>query len=235
MKNHLEEILRWVTIVICGGCGVWQLFEGRYGFVGWHQDWLSSFFEFSLHVLIAGPLLAVVYFCLRREYRKLFLVLGAVGAILLFGAFMKLPEQLGMDRYFESNLNSVEKVNVRRGFSFMTGPYYLLVMFVPIIVAAWFYRLCRYLAYHKPHSEKNDVIFTLKTHGTRWLLWLGVLCMMLPSIGGMLLMFNQITASYSPEQTVHWIYWTIGLGNIGILLLFLGLVRRRPKPASPHA
>ncbi len=234
MKSHAEEILRWVTILVCAGGSAWQLAASRYALMGWNSDWLTKLFQFSIHALLAGPFLAGIYFCFRREYRKLFLVLGAVGAIFLFCIFMALPERLGIDRYFENSLSNLEKVRVRSWINFLAGPYYVLAMFGPIIIAAWFYRVCRYLAYHKLHILKEGEPHDPKTRSTRWLLWVGVLCMMLPSVAGLFITFNNITSAYSPDQMDEWLYWTVGLGNIGILLLFLGLVRRRPVPVPTH-
>lgn len=234
MKVRAEEIVRWATILVCAAGSAWQLAASRNALMGRDSDWLTMLFQFSVHTMLAGPFLAAIYFCFRREYRKLFLVLGAVGAIFLFCIFTALPERLGINRYFESDLNNIGGIRIRSWFSVLTGPYYVLAMFGPIIVAAWFYRVCRYLAYHKLHVLKEDEPHEPKTQSTHWLLWTGLLCMLLPSVGGLFLTFNSITAAYSSDQMTQWLYWTIGLGNIGILLLFLGLVRRRPVPAHSN-
>ncbi len=231
MKTHTEEILRWAAIVGCGGCGAWLLFEGGYGAVRCNGDWFDLLSPIVFHALIAGPLLVVAYFCFRRRYRKLFLVLGAVGAIILFTVLASLPEQLGLHKYFRDNLGDIEKMHARPWIDFLFLPFSLLSVFGPIIVAAWFYRFCYRLAYRRSDVGEKDGRRSPKTQATRWLVCLGLLCVMLPSVG-MLLTFNSIAnsprATPSLKSVDHWFSWFVASCTLGLFLVFLGLVRRRP-------
>ena len=169
-----------------------------------------------------APCLATAYFCLRREYRKLFLVLGVIGCIIIFFELFVLPERLGMFQF----VDRLDKNHPGFGFSFLTLPLVLLWFFGPIYATAWFYRCCYRLAY--PATGKR-----LKTRATRWLVWLGVLCLILPSMIALLVAFNRIqqsptAATVSPEPLVDSLRWITGSTVIGILLMFLGLVHRKP-------
>jgi hypothetical protein len=236
MKMCMENIVRWGAIVGCGGYGAWQLFDGRYGVMRWNGDWLGAFVLAIDHALIASPFLAVAYLCLCRQYRKLFLVVGVVGAIVLFGALMALPEWLGIEQYFRDNLDSIDKMRARPWLDFIAGPFFLLCLFGPIFAAAWFYRFCHRLAFRSPDDGGNGDKHAPKTQATRWLVWLGLLLVLLPPLVDLLVTFHSIagspTATVPPEPLNGWILMTVELCSLGVLLMFLGLVRRRPIPGA---
>ena len=163
MKTYAKEILRWCVIAASSGYGVWQLVEGVWRIaMRWEGGWFDVFFLLIFPALIAAPLLAVAYICFRRQYRKLFLVLGVVGAVAVFGLLMALPEWLGIETYFRDNLDSVDKMRARPWLNFVAGPFFLVCLFGPLFAGAWFYRLCRHLAYRgSPAGEKR----TGRRHG----------------------------------------------------------------------
>jgi hypothetical protein len=231
MKKLTTEILRWCIIAASGGYGVWQLvYAGWRIATRWEGGWFDVFFFLLFPTLVAAPFLAIAYICLRRQYRKLFLVLGVVGAVALFGLLMALPDQMGIAEYVHHNLDTIDKMRAHRWLDFLAGPFFLLCLFGPIYAAAWFYRLCRYLAYRgSPGWEKR---IRVKTRATRWLVWLGLLCMLLPAMVGMIVTFNRLVQSpnapLSPGSVANSLDWIIGFTTIGILLIFLGLVHRQP-------
>jgi hypothetical protein len=98
IKTRAQEILRWGAIAASGGFAAWMLVEaGRCG-VGIHRRGVldaSGVMMLMDPVLVALPFLAVAYICFRRQYRKLFLVLGVVGCIAVFCELFMLPDQLG--------------------------------------------------------------------------------------------------------------------------------------------
>jgi hypothetical protein len=163
MKPLVRALLRWMAIVATGGCGVWLLVDavrcGRH--LRLDGEWTDVFAVFVplFSVLRAAPCLATAYFCFRRQYRKIFLVIGIVGGFALFVELQTLPEQLGwfqdMDRL----------IHREPGYRFLGLPFALLIFLVPILAAAGFYRLCYRLAYPESRS---------KTRATRWLVWLGI-------------------------------------------------------------
>lgn len=101
MKTFAKESLRWSVVAICGAYGLWQLICAGRGFIhNWDGGWLEAF-VLSVPLFVAVPLLAVAYCCLRRQYRKLYLVLGVVGCVVLFAEFVQLTagrqaEQVGL-------------------------------------------------------------------------------------------------------------------------------------------
>ena len=121
------------------------------------------FFFLLFPMLVAAPFLAIAYICLRRQYRKLFLVLGVVGAIAVFGLLMALPDQMGITEYVHHNLDTIDKMRAHRWLDFLAGPFFLLCLFGPIYAAAWFYRLCRYLAYRGSPGWEERI--RVKTQG----------------------------------------------------------------------
>lgn len=62
----------------------------------WNGSWLGLVFMLIVSLAIAAPFLAIAYTCLRRQYRKLSLVFGVIGCILIFAELSALPEQLGI-------------------------------------------------------------------------------------------------------------------------------------------
>ncbi len=138
MNRYTKEILRWSAIVGFGGFGAWQLIDGRYGLMQWDGDWLGLLLRLTFNAIIAGPFLAVAYFCFRRQYRRLFLVLGVVGAFALFVSLVTLPEKLGIEKYFHDGMNA-DRMLDQPWLGLIAMLYFLVSLFGPIVVAAWFY------------------------------------------------------------------------------------------------
>jgi ACR3 family arsenite efflux pump ArsB len=148
-----------------------------------------------------------------------------LGSVAIFAELSALPEQLGvfqlMERHFHEN----------HDYAFLSLPLGLLFLFGPIYATAWFFQWCCRMTYPLPASGKRP-----KTQATRSLIWLGVLCVILPPIVAMLIFFNHMTqspiASIVSESMSNSLRWITGLSVIGFLLMFLGLVRRRPVPTE---
>lgn len=221
-KSFVKEILRWLVIVTSGGYGVWQLLDASRRAIGmrWNGDWsdILGFIVPLMPLLVAAPFLAVSYICFRRQYRKLFIVLGVIGCIAVFAELSALPEQLGMFQFMDRHIHE------NHDYAFLGLPLAFLVVFGPIYAAAWFYRLCQRLAY--PDRPKT------KTRATRWLIWLGLFCMIVPPMIGMLVTFNKMMQSPNAGVSSDSIRWTIEMSVVGTLVMFLGLVRRRPVVES---
>ena len=223
MKMYAKEILRWSAVVLCGGYGLWQLLDARRGAVAaWNGNWLDALFLLVFPLAVAAPLLAVAYICLRRQYPKLFLVLGVIGCVVLFSELSALPEQLGLFQFLDRRI-----MDGNHDLAFLGLPIALLILFCPIYVAAWFFRICYRLAY--PGTGKRP-----KTRATRWLVWLGVSCCLAPTFVGMLVSFNALTQTppvpVSPATLHNVIRWSMALTAIGVLMVFLGVARRQPIP-----
>jgi hypothetical protein len=227
MRTYLQEILRWIAVVGFAGYGAWNLFTGVYC-VAKHYDgsWFGTLLCLGIDIIISVPFLAVAYICLRRQYRKLFLVLGVIGSVAIFGELTLLPEQLdmykSMDRHMREN----------RDFAILGLPFAFLLFFGPIYATAWFFRLCHRLAYPVPGCATRRK--RPKTQSTVWLVWLGALLCVIPTLVTMVITFNYIhrrPPTPVPSDVMHnLILWNTGLGTLGALLLFLGLVIRRPIP-----
>ena len=77
MKALAKEISRWGAIVASGGFGIWLLIDAGRDVMRWNWSRLGlTAFTLIPCLAVAAPFLAVAYICLRRQYRKLFLVLG---------------------------------------------------------------------------------------------------------------------------------------------------------------
>ncbi len=219
IRTLAKEILRWGVIAATGGYGVWLLVGIGHGVVRWSGDWFFEAFSLIFSLLFVGPFLAVAYFCLRRQYRKLSLVLGVIGTIVIFGGLWALPERLDVFHFMERHTREHDALAV------LGLPLCLLLLFGPAYAAAWFYRFCHRLAY--PGTGKRP-----KTRATRWLVWLGLLCMILLPMIHMLITLNSIMQTPKAPSTHDSfgdsIGWFIGPPVVGGLLMFLGLIRRRP-------
>jgi len=153
LKAYAREILRWGVIATSGGCGLWLLVEAGRGFVTRRIDgWLDVLLCLIVPVMVAAPLLAIAYICLRRQYRKLFLVLGVFGGIITFAELSALPHQVGifqlMDRLTDENPN----------LAFLWLPLALPWLFVPIYAAAYFFSSCRRFAYSRQNRRRGGPV-----------------------------------------------------------------------------
>lgn len=224
MRIPAKEILRWVVIAAAGGCGLWQLVEAGRGVTRGNGSWFGSVVMLIVSLAIAAPFLAVAYICFRRHYRQLFLVLGVVGCILIFAELSALPERSGICEFVS------RRIDEHHEYAFLGLPLALLLFFVPIYAAAGCYRLCHRLAY--PGTAKKS-----RTRATRWLIWLGVFCLVVFPMAEMLVTFCRMMHSHTPSSPVSIsdsIRWIIGWSVIGSLLVFLGLVHRQPVRQSRH-
>jgi hypothetical protein len=226
MKRCLAEIARWAAIVVCGGYGTWQLAVGGYYALRKCDDWAAMFFLIAVSAIIAAPCIAVAYLCFRRQYRKLFLVVGVVGMVVLYFGLLALPGSLGIDRYLRDNLDNVEQMHARPWLDLAFGVYCIGSLAVAILAAAWFYRFCHGLAYRGLDGSPR------KTRATRWLIWLGILCMIVPTWIGVFSTFSGALDSPPPAvsstKIADWFVWTQLFFMLGIILIFLGLIRRQP-------
>ena len=140
MKNLLRETLRWVVIAAAGGVGIkaaWA--EGWHIVTGWNGDWLGAAVSLLFILVLAGLPLTVAYIVLRRQYGKLFVLLGMVGAAVLFVFLNAMIEQSGAFQFFERRIPD-------SFYAVLTIPFILLMFLGPIYVAAGFFRLCLRLA-----------------------------------------------------------------------------------------
>jgi hypothetical protein len=224
MKIPAKEILRWFAIAAATGCGLWQLVEAGRGVMRGGGSWFGAVVMLIVSLAIAAPLLAAAYICFRRRYRELFLVLGVIGCILVFAELSALPEQLGIWEFLS------RRIDEHREYAFLALPLALLLLFFPIYTVAGFYRLCHRLAY--PGTAKKS-----RTRATRWLIWLGVFCLVVFPMVAMLVTFCHMMHSgtpSSPASISDSLRWIVGWSVIGCLLVFLGLVHRQPVRQSKH-
>ncbi len=142
---------------------------------------------------------------------------------------MALPDQLGIEEYFRENLHDSDGMRAHPWLVVLDGPFSLLCLFGPIYAAAWFYRICRYWAYCG--SPGREAQTRVKTRATRWLVWMGVVCMLMPLVK-MIVTLKRMMQSPNgqlPSGALNGsLAWTEGLLMVGFLLIFVGLVRRRP-------
>ena len=226
MKSLAKEILRWVVIVASGGFGLWQVVEAGRGIMRWNGDWLDALVVLVFPLVAATPFLAVAYICLRRQYRKLFIVLGVIGSVAIYILLYTLPDWLGVHEFIG---NHIQK---NHDLAFLAVPLVFVLLFGPICLAAWFFRLCHRLAYPLPTWAR-----TPKTRATRWLVWLGASLIVLSLvIGATTMLVGAISAVKAPLRPMssgvpfNMTLWSYGLPTLGAWLLFFGLVRRQPIP-----
>lgn len=234
MKTLAKEILRWGVIAASGSCGIWQLIEtGRRCIdMRWSGDGYDvlAFFVLIIPLFLATPCLAVTYICLRRQYRKLLLVLGGIGSLAIFVEASLLPEQLGLYQLVDRHIHE------NHDFAFLGLPLCLLMLFGPIYGATWFFRLCHRLAFPIPEWAKPP-----RTRATHWLIWVGGSFVLLPLImGAATMLTTAMLAVKSPNQPIsqdsfHSLFWYGELSLLGMFLVFLGLARRQPIPDEEEA
>ena len=121
-----------------------------------------------------------------------------------------LPEQFGLFEFLGRNIHESP-------YDLVAVPLVLLLFFVPIYAAAWFYRFCRRLAYRTSPDVHEE--HAAKTRATGWLLWLGLFLMIVPTMAGMLLTLNRIAqapdAPVPPELFDRLLRWCVGLSVTG--------------------
>lgn len=222
MKKLLEEVLGGVTGLVCGCCGLCLLVAGVYDIVShWEGQLAFTFLSLVLLLLYTVPLLAVAYFCFRREYLKIFLVVGVAGCFAVYGVLMTLPTWSGLfPHVFRQTPENLWHV--------LFGWLLVFIFFFgPIYAAAWFFRLCHYLAYRGTEGYNP----ARKTHATGWLVGLG-LCVLLGSMLTMLIAFNTMAQSADPAPTPKliegWIFWFTNFNLLGAAMMIAGLAWRRP-------
>ena len=113
-----------------------------------------------------------------------------------------------------------------------TEPFYCHLLGIVLVglafdAAAWFFRLCRYLAYRGTESSRP----VRKTRATGWLVGLGF-CLLSAPLIAMLYHFNIIVHPPTPpsslESVDNWIHWSMGVSLLGVVMMIVGLVWRRP-------
>ncbi len=230
MKRYLPETLRWATIVGCLAFAAWMLVLLR----PWRCS-LDDGFSATMSLLMLGfdallvlPPLAVAYFCFRRQYRKIYYVVGVVGAVVVFGGLVSVP--------LPSDLKKMRPQDMNAGQNFMMLAWLFFELFVPAYAAAGFYRLCRWLANRKQQPVDQP---RLKTRATWWLVWLGAAWAGLPGPILMLVHLNRMMAgpqAKPPADVGNDMSPIAGLAMFGTVLMFLGFVTRKPvKPLVVEA
>jgi hypothetical protein len=227
MKPLAKEILRWAAIVASGGCGLWILAPTGLSVLRWNGGWFSFLILF-LSLVFAAPCFAVACICWRRQYRKLFMVLGVVGSIAVFGECLLLPGQFGIYEFFGSHARENPAIGI------LGLPLSLLFLFGPAYAAGWFFDLCHRLAYPRPPWCKRP-----KTQSTRWLVWSGAgLILLFLAIGTITMLTAALSAEKSPSHAAsselfdNLFLWFGELPFLAMLLMFIGLVRRQPIPET---
>jgi len=227
LKTLAKEILRWGVIAASVGGSVRLLMEAR---MRWNGDWLGLACMLIFSLGVAAPLLAVAYICLRRQYRKLFLVLGLIGSLAIFVELWALPDQLGLFQFMERHMGA------NHDYAFLALPLCLFMLFGPAYAAGGFYNLCHRLAYPLPAWARRP-----RTRATRWLVWSGIALMLLSvTIAAASMLIAATAAAKSPhhalppEPSLNLVLWSGELPLLGALLVFLGLARRQPiaKPSD---
>lgn len=223
MKTYLQEILRWAAIVAFGGFGLWMLISMAYPlFTNRSGSAFRVFFMTLYFLVISLPSFAVVYYCFRREYRKIFLIVGLIGGIAVFAVLLRLPDWLGFHEYILNHKNPNET-----WIGILGLPLGLLFLFGPIFAAAWFFRLCRYLAYRGTDEIKPRI----KTKATGWLVAMGLCFIVAPMLVSLFMFTSEMTSPSTPpsldwvENRIHFMLYS---GSLGTLLMIVGLAWRRP-------
>ena len=229
IKTYSQEFLRWGSIVVFGGYGAWTFLTWGCSVVdGWNGNWLGVLISLICPGLIAIPCLIIAYICFRRQYRKLFLLLGVVGCFVIYFELLSLPGQLGLYEYLDHDMHNMGAGRRSEWLSFIALPALLVFLFVPIYLAAWFFRICNRLAYPNILSSTKP-----KTCATHWLVSLGVCLLVLPLLA-MTLTFILIAESSPRPDTIVLIDNLLICGTassmLGAVLMLLGLVIRRPIP-----
>jgi hypothetical protein len=160
MTANGKEILRWTAIAVFGGLAVWLLSYSDYYVIKYSDgDWFGSFFLLGFTGLCAVPFVAVAYICYHRQYRELFNVLGAVGAIVVFGVLISLPNHWHVDEFW------IRRVDQSPWLAFLAFPVSLLCLFVPFYGATWFYRYGHRLALPPTLPSSEPPIFSVERSG----------------------------------------------------------------------
>ena len=99
MKGWTKEILRWVGVIVPGGYGIWGFMSSGAHVVRINESWGIKPFALIFLAAIYSPFLAFAYICLRRHYRDLLIVFGALLAIGVCFLLDDLPHRLNVIDY----------------------------------------------------------------------------------------------------------------------------------------
>jgi len=159
MKTNWKEIVRWAAVAVFGGFGIWTLLYGGYSIII-HNDgnWFGSLFVLGFLNLFAAPFVAVAYICFRRQYRELFNVLAAVGAYIVFGVLISLPNHWHVTELYRLTDKSPWLI-------FLALPVSFLCLFAPFYSATWFYRYCHRLAQPPTPPSSEPPVFGAERSG----------------------------------------------------------------------
>lgn len=225
MNNVAKELLRCTAIAVAGALLVWVLVDIVRFFLNPNVRWIEVVWTLPLFSLVALPLLAIIRFCYRREYRKLYLVVGAVGSLVIFALLIILPVEVGLYEH----LAHLAQRNPAFGFLFL--PASLLFLFGPAYAAGAFFSICQSSAHRDPGKR------WARTRATRGLVWPGILLVLSPVIGATVaanfwlagaLLGGKPPPPLDPETSHAWFVGAGGSILAGSLLIFLGVVRRKP-------
>ncbi|NLF08851.1 MAG: hypothetical protein GX594_12850 [Pirellulaceae bacterium] len=224
MKTFLQEILRWAAIVAFGGFGLWMLVSMAHPLITDGSG--SGFVVFAVLftiMVVSLPSFGVAYYCFRREYRKIFLIVGLIGGIAVWGVLLKLPDWLGI---YERVMDHKNPHNIWLGI--LGLPLSLLFLFGPIFAAAWFFRLCQKLAYRGTDKIKTGT----KTKATGWLVAVGLCFIVAPMLISLFMFAGAITSPSTPPS-LAWvdkmiIDFIMCSPALGAVLMIVGLAWRRP-------
>lgn len=139
MNNVTKERLRWTAVVCVGGYGSFQLLASlRFMLSRPEKDWVFLLvFGIPTVLLVYGPLVLAAYFCGRRRYRTVLLMLSGVLAVQVFLFLGGLPVRSGFDHWLFS-----PEIAIGHWWSpllvIVAG---LVSLIVPFYVARWVFRL----------------------------------------------------------------------------------------------
>ena len=137
MRTYIKRLLRWGAVAIFGSVGLWLLLEAGYNVIArWNRGFLYILPWLCFETIIAFPFLFVAYVCLRRQYRRVFVVIGVLGSIIIFSELISLPFQLGINE----TLESYERDNP--WLHLIGVPVSLIFLFGPYLAAAAFFYFC---------------------------------------------------------------------------------------------
>jgi threonine/homoserine efflux transporter RhtA len=99
--------------------------------------------------VFSAPFLWVAYICFREKYHRLVTVFAAIGAVVICGMLISLPERLGIQDFF------FHEVLDHPWLIIIDLPLSLICLFWPFWAAAWFFRFCHRLATRYLHDATS--------------------------------------------------------------------------------
>lgn len=137
MKDNLKQILRWLTIAIFGGIGVYVVVASLWNlYTHFNHEWFHILLMLLLTFICSLIPLSIADCIYRRAYLQLITLSATVGSILVWGLLMRLSSS-GIQKYLSEHLlrnYGVDILGLPLSLLFLFGPFYAAFKFHDLFI-----------------------------------------------------------------------------------------------------